>query len=106
MKTKARKPRPRYLSRTRDVSTCAINDSADSCHVWTCATQPFSLPLALAAASPSLDGRGREWPVSGCEILRIGRSAEVSNGFHGGVQEKVKRGLFRTVNDYSIQYIA
>ena len=26
--------------------------------------------------------------------------------FSGGVQEKVKRGLFRTVNDYRIQYIA
>ena len=46
MKTKARKPRRRFLSRTVNVSTCAINDPADSCHVWTCATQPFQVPVA------------------------------------------------------------
>ncbi len=38
MKTKARKPFPRYLSCTLDVSTCATNDSADLCHVSACAT--------------------------------------------------------------------
>ena len=39
------------------------------------------------------------------EVLRTSGNAEVRDGFHGGVQEKVKWGLFRTVNDYSIQII-
>ena len=39
------------------------------------------------------------------EILRTSGDAEVSDGFQGGVQEKVKWGLFRTVKDYSIQNI-
>ena len=30
---------------------------------------------------------------------------EVGDGFQGGVQEKVKWGLFRSVKDYSIQNI-
>ncbi len=37
------------------------------------------------------------------EILRTSGDAEVSDGFQGGVQEKVKWGLFRSVKDYSIQ---
>ena len=39
------------------------------------------------------------------EILRTSGDAEVSDGFQGGVQEKVKWGLFRSVKDYSIQNI-
>ena len=39
------------------------------------------------------------------EVLRTSGDAEVSDGFQGGVQEKVKWGLFRTVKDYSIQNI-
>ena len=36
------------------------------------------------------------------EVLRTSGNAEVSDGFQGGVQEKVELGLFATVNDYSI----
>ena len=39
------------------------------------------------------------------EVLRTSGDAEVSDGFQGGVQEKVKWGLFATVNNYSIQNI-
>ena len=39
------------------------------------------------------------------EILRTSGDTEVSDGFQGGVQEKVKWGLFRSVKDYSIQNI-
>ena len=39
------------------------------------------------------------------EVLRTSGDAEVSDGFQGGVQEKVELGLFATVNDYSIQNI-
>ena len=39
------------------------------------------------------------------EVLQTSGDAEVSDGLYGGVQEKVKRGLFRTVNDYGIQNI-
>ena len=39
------------------------------------------------------------------EILRTSGDTEVGDGFQGGVQEKVKWCLFRTVNDYSIQNI-
>ena len=39
------------------------------------------------------------------EILRTSGDAEVSDGFQGGVQEKVKWGLFRSVKDYSIRNI-
>ena len=39
------------------------------------------------------------------EILRTSGDAEVGDGFQGGVQEKVKWGLFRSVKDYSIQNI-
>ena len=39
------------------------------------------------------------------EILRTSGDTEVGDGFQGGVQEKVKWGLFRTVKDYSIQSI-
>ena len=39
------------------------------------------------------------------EVLRTSGDAEVSDGFQGGVQEKVKWGLFRSVKDYSIQNI-
>ena len=39
------------------------------------------------------------------EVLRTSRDAEVSDSFQGGVQAKVKWGLFRTVKDYSIQNI-
>ena len=39
------------------------------------------------------------------EVLRTSGDAEVSDGFQGGVQEKVEMGLFATVNDYSIQNI-
>ena len=39
------------------------------------------------------------------EILRTSGDAEVSDGFQGGVQEKVELGLFATVKDYSIQNI-
>ena len=39
------------------------------------------------------------------EVLRTSGNAEVSDGFQGGVQEKVGLGLFATVNDYSIQNI-
>ena len=39
------------------------------------------------------------------EILRTSGDAEVGDGFQGGVQEKVKWVLFRTVNDYSIHSI-
>ena len=38
-------------------------------------------------------------------ILRTSGDAEVSDGFQGGVQEKVKWGLFRSVKDYSIRNI-
>ena len=38
-------------------------------------------------------------------VLRTSGDAEVSDGFQGGVQEKVKWGLFRSVKDYSIQNI-
>ena len=39
------------------------------------------------------------------EILRTSGDTEVGDGFQGGVQEKVKWGLFRSVKDYSIQNI-
>ena len=39
------------------------------------------------------------------EVLRTSGDAEVSDGFQGGVQEKVKWGLFRSVKDYIIQNI-
>ena len=39
------------------------------------------------------------------EVLRTSGDAEVSDGFQGGVQEKVKWGLFRTVIDYGIQNV-
>ena len=39
------------------------------------------------------------------EVLRTSGDAEVGDGFQGGVQEKVKWGLFRSVKDYSIQNI-
>ena len=39
------------------------------------------------------------------EVLRTSGDAEVSDGFQGGVQEKVKWGLFRSVKDYSIRNI-
>ena len=39
------------------------------------------------------------------EVLRTSGDAEVSDGFQGGVQEKVEVGFFATVNDYSIQNI-
>ena len=39
------------------------------------------------------------------EVLRTSGDTEVGDGFQGGVQEKVKWGLFRTVKDYSIQNI-
>ena len=39
------------------------------------------------------------------EVLRTSGDTEVGDGFQGGVQEKVKWGLFRTVKDYSIQDI-
>ena len=39
------------------------------------------------------------------EVLRTSGNAEVSDGFQGGVQEKVKRSLFRTVTDYGIQIV-
>ena len=39
------------------------------------------------------------------EVLRTSGDAEVGDGFQGGVQEKVKWVLFRTVNDYSIHNI-
>ena len=39
------------------------------------------------------------------EVLRTSGDAEVSDGFQGGVQEKVELGLFATVNDYSIRNI-
>ncbi len=45
----------------------------------------------------------RQLPVG--EILRTSGDAEVSDGFQGGVREKVKRGLFPTVNDYGSQNI-
>ena len=35
------------------------------------------------------------------EVLRTSGNAEVSDGFQGGVQEKVEMGLFATVKDYS-----
>ena len=38
-------------------------------------------------------------------ILRTSGDAEVGDGFQGGVQEKVKWGLFRSVKDYSIRNI-
>ena len=37
------------------------------------------------------------------EVLRTSGNAEVSDGFQGGVQEKVEMGLFATVKDYSIR---
>ena len=46
MKTKARKPRRRFLSRTVNVSTCAMSSPADSCHVWTCANIALQVPVA------------------------------------------------------------
>ena len=39
------------------------------------------------------------------EVLRTSGDTEVGDGFQGGVQEKVKWGLFRSVKDYSIQNI-
>ena len=39
------------------------------------------------------------------EVLRTSGDAEVGDGFQGGVQEKVKWGLFRSVKDYSIRNI-
>ena len=42
------------------------------------------------------------WLARSCE--RVG-NAEVSDGFQGGVQEKVELGLFAAVNDYSIRNI-
>ena len=39
------------------------------------------------------------------EVLRTSGDAEVSGGYQGSVQEKVKWGLFRTVKDYSIRNI-
>ena len=39
------------------------------------------------------------------EVLRTSGDAEISDGFQGGVQEKVKWVLFRTVKDYSIRNI-
>ena len=39
------------------------------------------------------------------EVLRTSGDAEVGDGFEGGVQEKVKWGLFRSVKDYSIRNI-
>ena len=39
------------------------------------------------------------------EVLRTSGNAEVSDGFQGGVQEKVEMGLFATIKDYSIQNI-
>ena len=39
------------------------------------------------------------------EVLRTSGDREVGDGFQGGVQEKVKWGLFRSVKDYSIQNI-
>ena len=42
------------------------------------------------------------WLARSCERVE---TAEVGDGFQGGVQEKVKWGLFRSVKDYSIQNI-
>ena len=39
------------------------------------------------------------------EVLRTSGDTEVGDGFQGGVQEKVKWGLFRSVKDYSIRNI-
>ena len=39
------------------------------------------------------------------EVPRTSGDTEVGDGFQGGVQEKVKWGLFRSVKDYSIQNI-
>ena len=39
------------------------------------------------------------------EVLRTSGDTEVGDGFQGGVQEKVKWGLFRSVKDYSIHII-
>ena len=39
------------------------------------------------------------------EVLLTSGDAEVSDGFQGVVQKKVKWGLCRTANDYSIQNI-
>ena len=41
------------------------------------------------------------WLARSCERVET----EVGDGFQGGVQEKVKWGLFRSVKDYSIQNI-
>ena len=46
MNTKARKPLPRFLSRTVNVSTRAANASIDSCQVWICATAALEVPVA------------------------------------------------------------
>ena len=95
--------------------------------------RPSRFPLALAAASPSLvrsEIRSRSTSANNpnraiitlvgrsClpsnsiaslmamkRILRTSGDAEVGDGFQGGVQEKVKWGLFRSVKDYSIQNI-
>ena len=39
------------------------------------------------------------------EILRTRGDTEVGDGFQGGVQEKVKRDLFATDNNYRIQIV-
>ena len=50
-----------------------------------------------------LNSRDRQLLVG--EVLRTSGDREVGDGFQGGVQEKVKWGLFRSVKDYSIQNI-
>ena len=62
--------------------------------------------VVLHGASPriaALDLEDRQLLVG--EVLRTSGDAEVGDGFQGGVQEKVKWGLFRSVKDYSIQNI-
>ena len=43
MRTKAPARFPRYLSRTRNVSTCAMNSPADLFHVSIRVTQSFEI---------------------------------------------------------------